>query len=52
MFGFDLLVFGSIRNVLLCLRQFPEQTKLLCFVLEVLGQNGNSLLVIKKFGTK
>jgi hypothetical protein len=45
MFCFDLLVFGLYRNVLLYLRQFPDQIKLLCFVPKFLGQNENDLLV-------
>ncbi len=49
MFCFDLLVFGLNRNVLLCLRQFPDQIKLLCFVPESLGQNENDLLAIQFF---
>ncbi len=44
MFCFNLLLFGLNRNVLLCLRQFPDQIKLLCFVPEFLGQKGNALL--------
>ncbi len=49
MFCFDLLVFGLNRNVLLCLRQFSDQIKLLCFVPEFLGQNENDLLAIQCF---
>ncbi len=49
MFCFDLLVFGLNRNILLCLRQFPDQIKLLCFVPEFLGQNENDLLPIQCF---
>ncbi len=49
MFCFDLLVFGLNRNIILCLRQFPDQIKLLCFVPEFLGQKDNDLLAIKFF---
>jgi hypothetical protein len=49
MFCFDLLVFGLNRNVLLCLRQFPDQIKLLCFVPKFAGQNENDLLAIHRF---
>ncbi len=49
MFCFDLLVFGLKRNVLLCLRQFSDQIKLLCFVPEFSGQNENDLLAIQFF---
>ncbi len=49
MFCFDLLVFGLNINDLLCLRQFPDQIKLLCFVPEFLGQNENDLLAIQFF---
>jgi hypothetical protein len=49
MFCFDLLVFGLNRNVLLCLGQYPDQIKLLCFVPEFLGQNENDLLAIQFF---
>jgi hypothetical protein len=49
MFCFDLLVFGLNRIVLLCLRQFPDQIKLLCFVPEFLGQNENDLLAVQYF---
>jgi hypothetical protein len=51
-FRFDLLVFGLNRNVLLRLRQFRDQIKLLCFVPELLGQNEKDLLAIKNFWTK
>jgi hypothetical protein len=37
------------RNVLLCLRQFPDQIKLLCFSPEFLDQNENDLLAIQFF---
>ncbi len=49
MFCFDLLVFGLKRNVLLCLSQFPDQIKLLCFIPEFVGQNENDLLAIQCF---
>jgi hypothetical protein len=49
MICFDLLVFGLNRNVLLCLGQFTDQIKLLCFVPEFLGQNENDLLAIQYF---
>ncbi len=49
MFCFDLLVFGLKRNVLLCLRQFPDQIKLVCFVPEFWGQNKNDLLAVQCF---
>jgi hypothetical protein len=49
MFCFDLLVFGLNRNDPLCLRQFPDKIKLLCFVPEFLGQNENDLLATQLF---
>ncbi len=36
------------RNVPLCLRQFLDQMKLVRFVPEPMGQNGNKLLLIQK----
>ncbi len=49
MFCFDLLVFGLNRNILLCIKQFPDQIKLLCFIPEFLDQNDNDLLAIQFF---
>ncbi len=42
------MFFGLNRNVPLCIRQYLDQLKLVCFVPESLGQNGNDLLLMIK----